>query len=127
MVVQINKIVGDEETTESVKTFPGPGPETITKQIKAIDWTNVQQRPAVGLGRTMDDGTIRNLSVKGTLGAPNVDGEFRAYWMGLVDEEAAFRKSPPLDSVDAAIELLLLFVNDYDELKSIVREWENAE
>jgi hypothetical protein len=47
--------------------------------------------------------------------------------MGLVDEEVAFRKSPPLDSVDAAIELLLLFRNDYEKLKSVVREWENAE
>jgi len=126
MAVQINKIVGDDETTQSLDMFPDPDVETVNKQVKAIDWTNSQLRPTVALGRTVD-GTIRNLAIKGTIGTPNVDGEFRAYWMGLVDDDVAFRKSPALESVETGIELLLLFCNEDEKLDSVVLEWEDAE
>jgi hypothetical protein len=122
--VQINKVVGEEETTESFQTFPDPDERLVEQQVRAIDWTNAQLRPSVTLGRVVDGG-VRNIRIKGTLGAPNMDGELRSYWLGVLGDDAVLRRSPPLD-VDAAIELLALFLHDDPGLQALAVDWEDG-
>lgn len=126
LVVQINRIVDDEETTESLHQFPDPDAATVRKHVTNIDWTNPQVRPCVGVTRPAD-GSVNQILIKGTLGKPNADGELRAYRLGVIDNEVAFRISPPLESVDAAVDLLLLFLHDDSTLPHMVEHWEDAE
>ena len=75
-----------------------------------------------------DDFTINRLAVT------KQKGELRAYREGIMgqeitdyNEEQMYRQSPPLKSLDEAIELLLLFRNDREKLNSMVLEWDLME
>jgi hypothetical protein len=110
---------------------PNPDPATIEKHLRAADWNNAQQRPLVHVTRKTATGST-TIKLQGTLGTPNDDGPFHATVLGLdSDEKGGLRivlaaESKPLESVDAALELLLLLQNDPQKIRQMAAEWPNA-
>lgn len=104
-----------------MQTFPNPDDSLIEKQVRALNWQNLQQRPYIHLSR-IDASGGSYVKLQGTQGTPNTDGLFRAMGLGLAGP-GSFRESPPLESVDAGLKILLLFRNDPEGLKSAVRDW----
>lgn len=113
-------IVGHGETPDSIKRFKAPDDETIKKQARSFDWTKTHEQAGVGL-QSLYENALTNLSIS------KKEGNFRVYWVGVIDGAEAYRKSPPLASLDAAIELLLLFRNDHEKVKSMARKWKDWE
>ena len=72
------------------------------------------------LAREGEGGSFVRL--QGTQGTPNTDGIFRAIGSGTLHARWA-GESPPLESVDAGLELLLLFRNNPEKLKPLVGTW----
>ena len=130
MRVQIN-VIDDEggEETESVQDFPDPDGAVIDEKVRSIDWQNTRLRPCVNLGSSIFE-RINFIQIKGGLGTPNTDGPFRAYWAGEEDGEdgkvSFYRQSPPLDSLDTAIDLLVSFRNDDQKWRTLV-QWSDVE
>ncbi len=104
-----------------MQTFPSPDAAIIEKQVRAMNWQNAQQRPYVHLAR-IDASGGSYLKLKGTQGTPNTDGIFRAIGYGIGGPNWA-GESPPLESVDAGLELLLLFRNDPQKLRTLIGGW----
>jgi hypothetical protein len=86
-------------------------------------WQNPEWRPNVKLAR--EGAGSSYIRLVGSLGAPNTDGLFRAVGSGILDPGWS-GESPPLESVDAGLELLLLFRNDPEKLKTLVGAWNKA-
>jgi hypothetical protein len=107
------------------QTFDNPDSTLIEKHVRATDWKNFQERPYIQLARPGAQRTSV-LKVQGTLETPNVDGPFRAVLLLYNPDGTPWgaAESAPLESVDAAIDLLLLFRNDIEKLKTVAREWE---
>jgi hypothetical protein len=108
-----------------MQTFPKPDDSLIEKQVRALNWQNPQQRPYIHLSR-IDASGGSYVKLKGTQGTPNTDGLFRAMGLGLAGP-GTFRESPPLESVDAGLKILLLFRNDPEGLKTAVRDWKTED
>jgi hypothetical protein len=72
------------------------------------------------------------IKLEGTLGAPNEDGPFRAKVIGLDTDEKGTTKivlaaeSKPLETVDAALELLLVLHNPPQKIREMAAEWPDA-
>jgi len=118
MTLTVGMIFGDAQT------FPNPDVAAIEKHVRAKNWTNTEERPYLQLARSGANRTSV-LKVQGTLGTPNVDGPFRAVLLLYNADGSAWgsAESPPLESVDSALELLLLFRNDVEKLKTVARQW----
>jgi len=108
-----------------MQTFANPDDSLIEKQVRALNWQNPQQRPYVHLAR-IDASGGSYVKLQGTQGTPNTDGLFRAMGLGLAGP-GTFRESPPLESVDAGLKILLLFRNDREGLKAAVRDWKTED
>jgi hypothetical protein len=107
--------------------IPNPDEALIKKHVRETDWHNAQQRPLVHLAR-VDASGATFVKLQGTLGTPNVDGAFRAIVIGIDGNRTTLgAESPPLESPDAAIELLLLLRNDPQKLRTLAAQWEGAE
>lgn len=110
---------------------PNADPVVIEKHLRATDWNNAQQRPLLHVTRTTATGST-TMKLEGTLGTPNDDGPFRAKVIALdSDEKGAVRivlaaESPPLESMDAALELLVTLQNDPQKIRAIAAEWPGA-
>ena len=106
--------------------LPNPSETIIREKVRSVDWTDAERRPSVALGHA-DNGKVHNLRIKGTLNTPNIDGQMRVYWLGPRNDDAVFVRSPPLDSLDQGIELLLAFIHDEQRLMAVVNDWEMVE
>jgi hypothetical protein len=104
-----------------MQMFPNPDDALIEKQVRALNWQNPKQRPFVHLSR-IDASGGSYVKLQGTQGTPNTDGLFRAMGLGLAGP-GSIRESPPLESVDAGLRILLLFRNDPEGLTDAVRDW----
>ncbi|MDB5345624.1 MAG: hypothetical protein JWP89_4001 [Schlesneria sp.] len=111
--------------------IPDPDAATIEKHLRATDWKNAQQRPLLHVTKKTDIGST-TVKLEGTLGTPNDDGPFRAKVIGLdSDGKGGLRiglaaESKPLESVDAALELLMLLENDSQKFRAAVAAWPDA-
>ena len=121
MHVTIQKGTREDYETELGKTFLDPTAAQIEEQVRAQDWKNAMRRPHVGLAKTTQ-GRIAVVRVEGVLGAPDPEAALRAKWIGVDGEQEFLRRSPPLESLDAAIQLLLAFRNDDPNLKTLT-DW----
>ena len=121
MNVTIQKGTLDDYETESVKTFPNPTAAQVEEQVRAQDWKNATRRPHVGLAKTTQ-GRIAVVRVEGLLGSPDPEAALRAKWIGVEGEQEFLRRSPPLESLDAVVLLLLAFRSDDPNLKTLT-DW----
>jgi hypothetical protein len=103
-----------------MQRMSNPDAAQIEKLVRGMNWQNPQQRPYVHLARVGNGGSY--LRLQGTQGTPNTDGIFRAIGSGILDAGWS-GESAPLESVDAGLELLLLFLNDPEKLKPLLGEW----
>ncbi len=108
------------------KTFQNPDAATAEQQVRALNWQNLKERPLIQLARVYDSGDKSvTLKVQGTLGAPNEDGLMRA---GIIiyDPKSGnvAAESPPLESIEGAIELISIALNDPEKLRTIGKQWE---
>lgn len=97
--------------------------KAIREAIESFDWENTPA--SVKLYYDQDRVGFNGLEVT------KLKGELRAIRTGmkeqtLVDDnsEVLGRKSPPLESLDEAIKLMVLFRNDREKLNSMALEWQ---
>lgn len=111
--------------------IPNPDAATIEKHLRATDWKNAQQRPLLHVTKNSASGST-TVKLEGTLGTPNEDGPFHATVIGLgSDGKGGLRivlaaESKPLETIDAALELLTLMQSDPDKFRETVGEWPDA-
>src|SRR5262245_32592176 len=105
----------------NMQTYANPDSATIEKHVRAMNWQNPQQRPYVHLSR-VDASGGSYVKLQGTQGTPNTDGLFRAVGYGIAGPNWA-GESPPLESVDAGLELLIMFLNDPQKLMALAAGW----
>ncbi len=129
LTVQVNKFDEEgDETTEFHQTFDDPDATLIAEKVKSLDWQNRKLRCDVRVAFKITQPDQRDaiqqkgvLSVSGGLKTQNVDGLLKATWQG----NGALR-SPPLDSLDQAIGLLVAFRNDDEKWRTLV-QWTKLE
>jgi hypothetical protein len=126
LTVQLNKL--DEEgdwTTEFVREFENPDAGVIAEQVKSLDWQNPKLEPAVSVAFKITSPDQRDaiqrkgaLTIRRGLKSDDVNKALRAIWLG---GEGALC-TPPLESLDQAVGLLVSFRND-DEKWRTMAEW----
>lgn len=121
MVVVINTGTPDDYETESIKSFPNPTAAQIEEQVRAQDWTNPTRRPNVGVSRTTAK-TLDRVRLHGVIGSTDPNLAFRAEWAGEDGDQEFDRRSPPLESLDAAIRILQAYQSKDPGLQTLT-EW----
>lgn len=121
MAVVIQKGTRENYETESTKMFQSPTAAQIEEQVRAQDWANAQRWPYIGLSRTAAN-KLGRMSLQGQLGASAPELALRADWAGVEGDQEFLRRSAPLASLDAAIQLLLAFHSNDPKLQSMT-EW----
>jgi hypothetical protein len=107
----------------SLQTIKNPDAETIEKHFRAIDWQNADRPGFIRLLRPGAKGPSYVI-VKGTLGKPDTDKVFMGgAILPNADESLSVAAESPLETVDAGFELLTLFQNDMEKLRTVARQW----
>ena len=126
LLIQLNKIEGEGETTEYTHTFENPDPVSIAEQVKALDWGNPKYRYAAWIAwkmtaREQGDAIDRKgkMVIDGGFKTPNKDGPLRATW-----QSPESLRSPPLESLEQAIALLVSFSKEDGKWKTAV-QWKS--
>lgn len=129
LATQVNRWIAEnedgeeDEITERCEMDPNPSAEDINAKARSIDWTDTELRPCIAVGPSSDQ-KILNVSIKGSLGKPNVDGLLRVHAMVHRRDEVVIVRSLPLDDLNDGIALLSMMLNDEARLWTTVQEWE---
>ena len=117
MTVQTyNKREGVYDTANVIKS---PDEAEVKKQFQSLKWTDPNLRPSIKIAR------VKAGQLGGLFGVHRNDeseeGEIQAEWVSPGKGEYV---SPKIDSLDAALNLLLLFHSNNPELEKAV-EWKS--
>lgn len=121
--VQISLNVG--QLDGSVEEVALPDRETIAQKVKGIDWSGTSKSRFVGMVRKSSKGTI-SVRIQGQLDA--TDKTLQAVALGSGDYSRLGAKSPPMKSVEEAIETLTRLATDVATFLEVIEEtWTSQE
>jgi hypothetical protein len=128
LLVHCNRVETDDAKTIVSKTVENPSSEQIGEALKSLDWSDPKLDCAVWIAWKMTDpkqsDAIRQkgmLVITGVSRPPKRDSLLKAQWQANGSLE-----SPPLESLDQAIALLVSFCNEDGKWKTMA-EWKKLE